>query len=105
MTGTHSIAFTYESAGDQTRNDAKDNLESAFEKTAIGTLEVGIGVWRATKGDVIGATGATFDGFNRIKDGVHDFKESKELFDQAREFESRLHKTPDIMGGLSDREY
>jgi len=105
VTGIHSIAFTDESTSDQTRNDAKDKLESAFEKTAIGTLEVGIGVWRASKGDVIGAAGATIDGFNRIKDGVYDFKESKELFDRAREFESRLDEPPDIMKGLPDREY
>ena len=38
----NSVIFTNETL----ENDAKSKLESGFEKTAIGTVEIGIGVWR-----------------------------------------------------------
>lgn len=87
------------------KHEAQDKLESCFENTAIGALEVGLGFWRATKGDVVGAAAVAVDGFNRIKQGVHEFQESKELFDRKRETEIKQHETPESNTGPWDREY
>lgn len=47
-----------------------------------------MGIWKATRGDVAGAVDATADGLFRIKNGVKDLKESKELYDQVRDANS-----------------
>ncbi|MBM3191272.1 MAG: hypothetical protein FJZ63_01285 [Chlamydiae bacterium] len=106
LIGVYSGVLAEDAVCDRITNEAKDKLESGFEKTAIGAVEIGVSVWCATKGDVIGAAGVALDGLNRIKDGVHDLQESKELFDKAREVASILEsEPPDIIRGLQDHEY
>ena len=104
LTFTNFFIFSQEYQSEQFRNEARDKLESGFEKTAIGAVEIGIGVWRASKGDVMGAAVATADGFNTMKDGVVFFKEAKDLFDQIREME-RDYERFDVTPGAYDREY
>lgn len=41
------LALGEEDRNNQIKIEAQDKLESGFEKTAIGAVEVGVGVWRA----------------------------------------------------------
>lgn len=72
------------------KSSKKEDLkyESGMEQTEVGMVETAVGIWRATRGDVAGAVGATADGLFRIKNGVKDLKESKELYDQVRDANS-----------------
>ena len=104
-TGISSIICAEEQTRERIESSAQDKLESGFEKTAVGAVEVGFGVFKATRGDVVGAAAATIDGLERIKRGVKDFQESKELFDRARDMESPSDEPPDIIRGCPDHEY
>jgi hypothetical protein len=99
-----SIGFCEESCADKARAEANEKLESGFEKTALGTLEIAVGVFYATKGDVAVATGATMHGVYVIKEGISDFKEAKQLFESAREIEREIELN-DLTYGVHDREY
>lgn len=79
-------------------------MESGFVKSAMGAIEVAGGIWRATRGDVLGAAAGTIDGSVRIGEGVDDFKEAKQLFSQARDIE-RQFEFNEITPGCHDREY
>jgi hypothetical protein len=106
-----SYTYSDEMNAGQTRSEAHEKLESGFEKAAIGTVELGISVWRASVGDPVGAAVAAVEGVNTIKSSVVYFKESKNLFEKARAIEKQYElsmdpsEPADIIRGLSDREY
>ena len=96
--------FCQEYSPENLRKEADEKLESAFEKTTLGALEVGIGVWRAFKGDILNAAIVTSDGVNTLKNGILDFQEAKDLFNQARDMEIDYDRF-DLTPGCHDREY
>lgn len=55
---------------DQAKETAQEKIESGFEKTALGAIEVAIGVLYATKGDVAVSAGVAAHGLKNIKDGL-----------------------------------
>lgn len=83
---THTYAKSSKKEDLKRKTDEK--YESGMEKTGVGMVETAVGIWRATRGDVARAVGATADGLFRIKNGVKDLKESKELYDQVRDANS-----------------
>lgn len=89
---------------DKTRESAQDKFESGFMKTAIGSIELGLGVLSATRGEITVAAGATAAGIATIKQGISDFKEAKELFERVRDVELRAELN-EINFGVFDREY
>lgn len=83
-----------EQTKEQIENKAHDKFESGFEQTGVGLIEVGVGLWRASEGDVAGCVGSTADGLRRMKNGYRDFKESKSLYHRARDMDSNSNQSP-----------
>lgn len=81
-------AYAKSSKKEDLKRKADEKYESGMEQTGVGMVETAVGIWRATRGDVVGAVGATADGLFRIKNGVKDLKESKELYDKVRDTNS-----------------
>ena len=72
---------------EQIKKEAYERLEKGLEQAGLGLVETGVGVYRATKGDPVGAATGIGAGAKSFKDSVESFRDAKELFARSREDE------------------
>ena len=74
-------------ASKEIEKQAQDHLERSFEHVGLGVVEIGVGVFEFSKGDPVGGAAAIGAGIKEIKDGVADFNQARDLFEQSRNTE------------------